>query len=284
MRANIVDVKYETENKVITILPLEVHYSKRTTSNGFSHRKFREVIHRLLTEKNTYAIFPGDLVDSDRPTMRTMKRHIYADEDRASAQAEDDDNHRRMLDNGVIAELRPVAHKIWGLLDGDHYVLYQNGTTSTQYVAQALKIPHAYIGRRMGWVIMRIIRDRRDSATITINVRHGKGGASTIGSDINKLINQSNGWIADLYIGGHTHRKWVHSIPFIGVNKLGDQFSKPIGWARAGSLLDGFPAGKDTYAGDCEYSPLPMGYPEIYLYLDREHDKGVHLANIRGLS
>lgn len=284
MKANIVRVVPQQTAGKITILPVEAHYSKRKVSNGFSHRLWNNLIERLKSEPDTYVIFPGDIIDADRPSLRDRKAVMFSESERISAKCEEDDYHRYFLEKNIIEELKPVKHKILGIVDGDHFVLYQNGRTSTQHICDTLGIPDAYIGRRMGWVVLNIQRktNLKDVVKVKIFVRHGKGAYSNIGGDINGLIRQSTGFVADLYIGGHTHKKWVHSVPYLDVNKLGNIVEKPVGYARAGSLLRGFMEGQITYPEEMELNPLHIGYPDIYLNTGF-HNDNIILKEIRGL-
>lgn len=242
-----------------------------------------DLIRRVQKEPNTYVIFVGDLIDAHRPSMRERMAHIYAEEDRKSAALEADDDHRGGLERGIIADLKPIAHKILGAVDGDHFVIYQNGRTSTQHILDTLKIPEAYLGRRMGWVNLRLVKKGAvHTQVFKIFVRHGKGATSTIGSDINSLVKQSVGFIADLYVAGHTHKKWVHSTPFLDTDKYGKIIENPIGWARAGSLIKGFLEGQTTYAEEAEYAPLHVGYPDIYLCLGTRNDNLI-VKEIKGM-
>ena len=284
MKARFIDVMPQRTAGKITILPVEVHYSKRTVSNGFRQSLFNKLIKRLQREPDTYVVFVGDLIDADRPSLRNRLSYVYAESDRKEAQSEADDYHRKYLESGIIKELRPIKHKILGAVDGDHFVFYQNGKTSTQHIMETLGIPDAYLGRRMGWVVLRIKRvsNASDVTAFKIFVRHGKGSSTTIGTDMNALIKQSTGFIADLYVGGHTHKKWVHSAPFLDVDRNGKIIEKQIAWARAGSLLKGFLEGQTTYAEESEYSPIHVGYPDVYVCLG-SRNSNIAVTEIKGM-
>jgi len=283
MNVRFVNVSPSKTTGKITVLPVEVHYSKRAIGNGFCRSMFLNLISRLKKEKDTYVIFVGDIIDAHRPSMRERLSHIYAEPERQSAAHEADDDHRQALEQGIIKDLQPVAHKILGAVDGDHYVLYQNNRTSTQHILDTLKIPQAYLGRRMGWVSLNFKKSGGSSiCQFKIFVRHGKGSTTTIGADMNQLVRQSAGFIADLYVAGHTHKKHVHSQPFLDFDKNGKITERQIGWARAGSLLKGFLEGQTTYAEEAEYAPLHVGYPDVYIYLGARNDNLV-VKEIKGM-
>jgi len=283
MNCRILDITPSKTSGWITILPVEVHYSKRKVGNGFMYPAFRRLITRLKNEPDTYIVFVGDLIDAHRPSMRERMAHIHAESERKSAACEMDDNHRESLESGIVEDLKPVKHKILGAVDGDHFVLYQNGRSSTQHILDTLKIPDAYLGRRSGWIMLRIRRNEtRDFTLFKIFVRHGKGSSTTAGTDINALMKQSVGFAGDLYLGGHTHKKWVHSLPVLDVDRSGKIYERPVAWARAGSLLKGFLEGETTYAEEAEYQPLQVGYPDVYVRTGRRNNN-IKVLEIKGL-
>lgn len=295
MNVNFVIHKIPSGSHKFTIIPVEAHYSRRTKSNGFCKNTWRKMIERVKKDPYCYVIFVGDMIDADRPSMRSRKAAIFADGDRRSALNEEDLDHQAGLRDGIIHDLRPIKDKIIGMVDGDHFRQYENGTTSTWYIANQLGIPKTYLGERMGWVRITIRyehgkHDSRTSCTglnFDIFVRHGKGSASTFGTDVNALVRQSNGFDADLTVAGHTHRSWFVKVPYlyVGQNEIKQRFA---GYARAGSLLRGFMFGQTTYPEIAEYQPLSIGWPEIYVYTSR-YVKGsnariLSICDIKGLT
>lgn len=283
MNVNFIDILW-TGKKDITIIPIELHWSRRTASNGFCNETWNKLLTRIEKDENCYVVFVGDMLDDDRPSMRSRKANIYADPDRQSAQEEADNDHRDRLDKYLIPSLKRIKNKIIGMVDGDHFRLYANKSTSTKYIADVLGIPNAYLGERMGWV--RITFKRIKSAcSFDIFVRHGRGGTGAFGSDINSLVKQSVGFDAHLYLGGHTHKQWFIKVPHLYCGKY-DIKQRMVGYARAGSLLRGFIYGHTTYAEIAEYNPLSIGCPEIYVTICRQNtgNKALYIQDIKGLT
>ena len=285
-QSRVVDI-FPKSNR-ITIIPAELHQSL-SRADGFHRPTYSHLLRRLLTEPDTYAILPGDVSNSGRPTMRDRQAIAYAERDRASAKLEADENVRAGLEKGIIRDLEPVKHKILGALDGDHFEIFANGWTSTRHIFESLKIPDAYLGERVGYINLRLHRpnnrSHNDTLMFSILVRHGKGSCATIGSDINKLMAQSmpGGFLADLYIGGHTHKHWVYSEPFAYTDRTGRVRWKPIGWARAGNTLLAYGKGRPTYPEIAELRPLPVGYPDVYLNLGWGPCRNLVVESIKGL-
>lgn len=271
----------QTQHKT-TIIPLEIHYSRRSMSNGFCNATWRKALERIEKDPDCFVVLVGDLIDADRPSARAIKSQMYADPERLPALEEDDLDHQAGLRSGIIKDLSRIKNKIIAMVDGDHFRLYANKTTSTWYIANQLGIPKTYLGQRMGWVKINF-NFNKSVCSFTILLRHGKGGGN-IGGDVNKLISQNVGFMADLFVGGHTHKQWFYKIPHLFAGKYDIQ-EKLISYARAGSLLRGFIYGHTTYAETCEYNPLSIGWPEIYIYTKR-HDKTrkLHVYDVKGMS
>lgn len=298
MNVNFLVHNVPTGKHKITIIPVEAHYSRRAKSNGFCMSTWRKMIARVKADPYCFVVFVGDMIDADRPSMRARKATIYAENDRRSALSEEDIDHQAGLRAGIIADLRPIKDKIIGMVDGDHFRQYENGTTSTWYIANQLGIPKTYLGERMGWVriTFRMPAGKKASGKASshgcnfdIFVRHGKGSASSFGTDMNALVRQSSGWDADLIVAGHTHRSWFVKMPYLYIGRFDIQ-QRFVGYARAGSLLRGFIYGETTYPEIAEYNPLSIGWPEIYVHTTRSQrfdgDKSRHLRiqDIKGLT
>ena len=288
MNANFFDIKIKQGKETITIIPLEVHYSRRKKSNGFCRETWFRALQRIKKDPLCYVVFVGDMLDADRPSLRSRKAQIYAEPDRRAALSEDDLDHQRGLREGIIEDLKPIKHKILGMVDGDHYRLYENGTTSTWYIANQLKIPKTYLGERMGWIRLTIKWEASTTQTTAFDifVRHGKGSATTFGMDVNALVRQSTGFDAQLHLAGHTHKSWFVKIPWVYLGKY-EIRQRFVGYARAGSLLRGFMFGETTYPELAEYSPLSIGWPEIYIYTSRNREdnaRQLFVKDIKGLT
>lgn len=290
MNLNVVDVPYAPGGiackrgslRPYTIIPIEVHWSRRTRSNGFCRSTWLKLLRRVEKDPRCFVVIVGDLIDADRPS--TRERRMLMGVGRPEVLEEDDMNHMDELDHHLLPDLRRIKDKIIGAVDGDHFKVYANGKTSTRYIMEKLGIPKAYLGERMGWVRLRFLR-KGNVMNFDIFVRHGKGAASTFGTDVNALVRQSVGFDAHLYVGGHTHRQWFVKVPYIYCGRF-DIKQRLQGYARAGSLLRGFLYGESTYAEQAEYNPLSIGWPEVYLYVTggRNNNRNLEVIDMKGLT
>ena len=282
-REEIVD---DFKGPTVTIIAVEAHWSRRTKSNGFCLSTWKRLLRRVKADPRARVVIVDDLQDADRPTTRETKAIMGLG--RPEVLNEDDLNHMDEIDNHLLPDLKPIADKIIGAVDGDHYRVFGH-RTSTQYIMEKLGIPNAYLGERMGWVRLKFKRGGGDSMDFDIFLRHGKGSSTTFGTDVNALVKRASGFDADLHIAGHTHRQWFVKVPYLYCDRVGGIRQRVVGYARAGSLLRGFLFGEATYAESAEYSPLSIGFPEIQVHIRRACTKAnpsrnLYLADIRGLT
>ena len=289
MNLNVVDIPYVASGvkckrgttSPYTIIPVEVHWSRRTRSNGFCRDTWLKLIRRVEKDPRCFVVFVGDIIDADRPS--TRERRGLMGLGRPEVLEEDDLNHMDELRAHLLPDLRRIKDKIVGAVDGDHYRVFGN-RTSTKFLMDELGIPQAYLGERMGWVRLRFKR-HQNTLCFDIFVRHGKGASTTFGTDINALVRQSVGFDAHLYVGGHTHRQWFVKVPYIYCGRY-DIKQRFQGYARAGSLLRGFLYGESTYAEAAEYNPLSIGWPEVYLWISgqRNSKRNLEVVDMKGLT
>jgi len=291
MNVNFVEAVYPGAGKPISIVAAETHWSRRTKSNGFCRDTWLKLLKRVESDPNCRLILPGDTLDCDRPSTRDRK--AVAGMGRPEVEEEDSLNLIDSLERHFVPDLIRVKDKIIAMVDGDHYGVLntKHGVeTTTRWLARRLGIEGAYLGERMGWVQIGIKYKPHShgcDCAVRIFVRHGKGSATTFGTDVNALVRQSVGFDADLYIAGHTHRQWFIKVPhlYLGKNDIKQRF---VGYARAGSLLRGFLYGQSTYAEALEYNPLSIGWPEVRLYFTRSRRgsqcRNVTMADMKGLT
>jgi len=227
----------------------------------------REFIKEQSRDKNSVWIHTGDLPDADRPSTRMMKRLMYAD--RTEAFEQEDKKNIAWLERSIIPAYQKITESCLGILDGDHYLVFANGTTSGQYISKRLRVP--YLGERSAFVNLSFMsQSMTGGLQYVIHARHGKGSAPTGGGDMNALVRQEVGYQADLHLGGHSHKENCHPVRVDYVNSAGAIRSKIAWYMRGGSFLDGFPQSpKKTYAYRKEYSPLPCGWGEVELTIGR---------------
>jgi len=233
--------------------------------------KFAE---RHQREPNSYWIGVGDLIDPTRPSTRKRKTHALAD--RKEALVEDDRANEAWLRQDILPKIEKVKDRCLGLLDGDHYIEFANGDTSTKFICDALKIP--YLGSRMAYVGL-FFRRGFQTVLYKILARHGKGACGTVGADLNRLIAQNIRWNADCYMGGHTHQENAAPVPRGDINDEFTDYKFRTQWfIRCGAMLRGFVMGQEHYPEKKEYGPLVCGWGEIDIAIGKKHSNNNNLA------
>lgn len=232
----------------------------------------------LRSTPNAYGILMGDSLD--------VARSHYRDHVRSYR---DDDNSQESFDSYVTEEvgkladmLRPVAPRILGLVEGNHFWEYSDGTNTEQDLCRRLKIP--YLGV-MGLIRLHCNTKSTHTDNLTVFAHHtgGTAGGRTTGGDVNALTRQEHAWDADIYLLGHTHRRIAFKEPVMQLTRYGNPpkvVERTKVFARTGAFLKGF---KDTeipvnrkyaasYAEKRAYRPTDLGWVKIHVTW-REHKK-----------
>ena len=117
-------------------------------SEGHHSRLFKKFVNIQSKDKDSWWVDGGDLLDADRPSLRDRKKIMYSD--RKEAWTQDDKQSMALIDKEIIPLYLPIKDRCLGMIDGDHYAIYSNGMTSTEYIARKLGVP--YLGERMAFI------------------------------------------------------------------------------------------------------------------------------------
>jgi hypothetical protein len=141
----------------------------------------------------------GDFLDfmSSSNRQRQMEAGLYD-----TARTIIDDAAYQLVEK-VKAVLKPSVGRWLGLLEGNHYWVFDDGVTSDQYLCQYLNAP--FLGT-CGSVQVRFGNDHRKSITCEIFAHHGYGGGTTPGAILTKLMKAMMAFEADIYLMGHQHQ------------------------------------------------------------------------------
>jgi predicted phosphodiesterase len=202
----------------------------------------KEWVDRIASDSSVYGIMLGDSMDEARSHYR---RHIksYTDDDNSVEAGHA--YHKEDIRN-LAKIIKPAAKRIWGVLRGNHYTEFTDGTNSEQYLCQQLDLP--YFGA-MGWIRLNTKTVAR-SQVVKILLHHtgGSAGGRTTGGDVSALTRLEAGNDADIYIAGHTHRRWGIKEAVLTITTLDEV--KPIErtrvFIRSGGLLKGFKGDSPT--------------------------------------
>jgi hypothetical protein len=222
----------------------------------------------VAKSENGWTLLMGDSMDSARTHYRDHVRSYRQDQ---NSQESLDEYHKEDV-RKLAKVLEPIKGKIAGAILGNHYWEYLDGTNSEQYLCQLLGI--RYLGPTG---ILRLeFRDhtkRKDIRHHMVLYAHHSGGSAggrTAGGDVNSLHRAETAFDADIYCLSHTHRRYAHREPVLGLTRKGEPrlVERPKVFIRTGAFLKGyredFPNTTQphfpTYAEQKAYRPTDLGY------------------------
>jgi len=221
-------------------------------------------------EKNIQplVILNGDVIDDDRPSTRLKRREIFID--RREAYIAEDLEKMRIIEDETLPKLNFFKKvKGLGLLDGDHYREFSTGKTSTEILANFLKMP--YLGNGQALIFI-IFKKNKKENYLTIHAHHGKGGAVTGGNDVNRFINMSEIWSnVDIFVRGHSHQPLCKPIgKYIACPETRTFKEKEIWLMNGGSSRKGMIEGFTDYAEKALYRFQPLRFPRVLLNVNND--------------
>jgi len=244
-------------NEPIYLIPFgDIHRS----SPMCHEEKFLEFLDWAKGKKRAYFLGMGDYDDM----ASTSERAILTDKKLHDSSLQTLEKLYLSHTSKFAKELKFMKGKIIGLLEGNHYAEFQNGTTSTQKLAEMLEC--RYLG--VSSFIRLSFRYAKMKSSIDIWAHHGKGASRLIGGSLNKVQQMGEAAEADIYLMGHDHKKTVGLVTKLvlksGRGELKLHHKKQL-YARIGSFLKGYENDKVSYVADAALSPTDLGVVKIEL-------------------
>jgi hypothetical protein len=252
-------------NKPVYLIPWgDVHRS----SPMCHEEKWKEFLAWARSKKDAYFLGVGDYDDlvstSEREGLAGARLH---DSTRQTVEQ----IYRQHTDR-LVKEISFMKGRCLGLIEGNHYGVFQNGTTTTQRMCEALDCK--YLGCS---AFIQLTMDRRGGTTaIDLWVHHGMGAARLVGGSLNRVQQMAEAAEADIYLMGHDHKKSVATITRLKLNHTGSSLRLSHRKAlliRTGSFLRGYVPGKVSYVADAMMNPTDLGCVKIELTPRREDTK-----------
>ena len=202
--------------------------------------RLKEVI-AYGVKNDAWYIGMGDFIDMESPSNRKKLRESgFYDSvvDAIDAKAEE-------LEEEIQKILKPTVGRWLGLLEGHHYHIHQDGTTSDQRFASFLKAPFlgtcAYIN-----LTFKPNNKSHGRPKVLIWAHHGRSGGKLLSSPLNQLEHVVRGFDADIYLIGHHHKAVAGKLA-----RMYAQFNTTVGYLKnkemiiacTGSFLKGFVEG-----------------------------------------
>lgn len=154
----------------------------------------RDTILEIKNDPNCYAIINGDVLNTG---IKNSKTDSYKETMTVGEQIDT-----------AIEYFEPISKKILVYHGGNHErrVLKETGIDISKVIAQRLDIEDRY-SENMWYLFLQFGKSRKGYGVIyNIGGYHGSAGGRKSGGKINRLVEMSDIFIADLYIMGHGHK------------------------------------------------------------------------------
>ena len=234
--------------------------------------KWRDFLEWARNKERAYFIGLGDYVDlassSERNSIKTGKFH-------ESTLMTLEELYIKHI-NDFHKDIEFMSGRCIGLMEGNHYAEFRDGTTSTQQLCRLVKCN--YLG--VSAFIRLSIRWKGMSSKIDIWAHHGKGAARLIGGSLNTVKQMGEQAEADIYLMAHDHKKSVGMTSRLRLTDSRGNISlshrKQI-YARCGSFLRGYVPDEVSYVADGNLNTTDMGIVKIELTPQRKHQESLSI-------
>lgn len=224
--------------------------------------KWHEFLEWAKSKQLIYFFGMGDYDDlmstSERNALKTANFHDQTIESL-------EDIYNGFIDD-LYNEISFMQGKMIGMIEGNHYSVFDTGITSTQKLCEKLKCK--YLGST---AFVRLYFDYRDTGqtkTIDIWAHHGKGAARLIGGSLNTVQQMGEQAQADIYLMGHDHKRSAGMSSKLYLSESqGNMILKHRKqlYIRTGSFLRGYVDGQPSYVAKKLLNPSDLGVVKIEL-------------------
>lgn len=264
-------IPFDKYDEPIYLIPVgDVHHDAPL----FARERWNEFLSWAKTKKRCYFLGMGDYGDMASGSER---RVIYDDRLHESTRETIEDVQRK-ASTKMANELLFSKGRWIGMLEGNHYGKFKDGTTTTQILCNMLDT--TYLGYTS--FIRLVFKDMHGNRTTSLDLwaHHGSGGGGRlVGGSVNSVQHMADNAEADIYLSGHDHKKWVAMKNRLvltdgGSGRLNLRHKK-IMMVRTGSFLKGYEPGAESYVARAGMSPTDLGVVKIELTPKRDkHSSG----------
>jgi hypothetical protein len=180
----------------------------------------------------------------------------------------------------LVKELSFMKGRLLGLIEGNHYGEYLDGTTTTHRMARGLGTRYLGCSSFLRLMLAYQAKDgNRLAQTVSVDIwaHHGMGASRLVGGSLNRVEQMAEAASADIYLMGHDHKKSAATKNRLRLrgNNHGLRLShQKVLLARTGSFLKGYEDGQPSYVADSAMGPTDLGVVKIELTPKREYGEG----------
>lgn len=246
--------------KTVKVIPFgDIHHD----SPAHCAETFEQFCDYARRQRDVLFLGMGDYFDGYSTSERAI---IYNGALHESSRRREEMDARRRIAK-LAKQLDFMRGKLIGLLGGNHFSCFPDGTTSDQILAGMLGT--SYLGACCGLRMVFCKPGRDVGAAVDIFAHHGRGGGVTAGGRLNAVEKLTNVCDADIYLMGDNHAR--------GALPLGDRLFLTVGngnlvvkhktrWiGRTGSFLRGYVENEPSYVVDGAMPPANLGWIEFEL-------------------
>lgn len=244
--------------------------------------KWQEFLRYARTLENAWFVGMGDYVDSastsereclGRASLHESTRHDLAELARAKVAL-------------LAKELDFMRGRLIGLVGGNHYFAFEDGTTTDNRLCE--KLGCKFLG--VSSFVRLIFNYFTCEIPFDLWLHHGAGGARLPGGSINRVDQMREFAEADAFAMGHDHKRGVFPAnPKLSIhaNRDGLSLKSKQQWLlRTGSYLRAYDDGEISYNADAARGPCSLGHVELEITFINTRLNGqlVRRLDVRGIS
>lgn len=265
------EIEFEKYDEPIYLLPFgDVHKS----SPMHHSERWKEFLEWAHTKKRAFFLGMGDYDD----LASTSERRLLLDPDLHESTVQTLEELYLNNCKRFARDVEFMKGRLIGLLGGNHYGQFQNGTTTDQKLCELLSCRWLGVNAFIRLSFHNRKRGTKTRTSVDIWAHHGRGGATTVGGSMNPVERMAHTAEADIYLMGDNHQKGAVTKSRLklrdGRGGLNLSQRKVI-LARTGSFLKGYEQGCKSYIVDGAMTPTDLGVVKIELTPRRTREGGV---------
>ena len=195
-----VDVPMKKAGQKFTLIPFgDVHRD----APGFADDVWQEFLARAKSAENPLFLGMGDYTDSVSTSERIILGDAGLHESTKATLAKHCDGTIALLSR----ELSFMRGKMIGILGGNHYYGFEDGTTGDQRLASKLGCP--YLGVCAAIRVSFSWPHSNKKVAVDIWAHHGQGAGTTVGGSLNRVAKMAEYAYCNIFLMGHDHGRGV---------------------------------------------------------------------------
>lgn len=248
-------------------------------SDSHAKKPWQDFLKYAARQTDAYFLGMGDFVDG----FSTSERAILSD---GHLHETSQRNFERQADAQVkrlAKELRPLEGRIIGLLGGNHYFSFSDGTDSDQRLARELKCRYLGACAAIRLLVKGSITPHSGVHRVDIAAHHGRGAARTIGGSLAGVQKLMDCFDCDIHLMGDDHKvgccpvgQRLQIVRCPGTDSGYTVTSRTPWIGRTGSFTRGYEQDIGSYVVDAAFPPTSLGWIEFTIRLMRKPDSGGH--------